>query len=153
MSAAYLQESDLNFGWEFTAEDFVYARLTEEMSVADALPAGLSREAAVDRVASLRMAVTLHAAYVDGDGRSWARCFTCHPSNGFPCSTMRAFTRMWRNHPDYRPGWNDTWDGPSGPSDWTQDMLRVSAAGGFHNDFLARRAQEHAPPADGERLT
>ncbi|MEU6016935.1 hypothetical protein ABZ826_23660 [Streptomyces sp. NPDC047515] len=151
--AQYLTETDPDFGWEFLAEDFVYARLREEMAAAEELPAGPTRDQTVDRILSLRMAVTEHATYVGHDGKSWAQCFTCHGSNGFPCSTMRFFTRMWRHHPDYRPGWNETWDGPGGPSDWTQDMLRVAERGGFRNDFLAGKAQEQTSPSKGDQVT
>lgn len=149
----YLAPDDADFGWEFLAEDFVYARLADELAAAEALPAGLEREQATDRVISLRLAVTQHAAYVRSDGRSTAQCFTCHGVNGFPCSTMRYFTRMWRHHPDYRPGWNDTLDSPAGPSDWTQDMLRVAERGGFRNDFLAGAAQEQTSPRQGDQVT
>lgn len=150
----YLAPGDPDHGWEFRAEDFVYARLAEELAAAQAMPAGPARDAAVIRVESLRLAVTLHAAYVDHDGRSWARCYTCEPHNGFPCSTMRFFTRMWRGHPDYRPGWNDTLDGGDGPSWWQAEMARVAERGGFRNDFLTGEAgQDKAPPREGDRLT
>ncbi|MEV6165781.1 hypothetical protein AB0L71_28480 [Streptomyces sp. NPDC052052] len=151
--AQYLRKTDPDFGWEFYAEDFVYARLQEELTAAKELPAGPARDQAVDRVLSLRMAVTQHATYVGKDGKSWARCFTCHGSNGFPCSTMRFFTRMWRHHPAYRPGWNETWDQATGPSNWTQDMLRVAERGGFRNDFLAEQAQEQTSPSKGDQMT
>ena len=153
MNAEYLTKADPDFGWEFRAEDFVYARLAEELAAAEALPAGSARDQAVSRVLSLRLAVSLHAAYVDPDGKSWARCYTCHGSNGFPCSTMRFFTRMWRHHPDYRPGWNDTVDGPDGPTWWSKDMLRVAERGGFRNDFLAGQAQEQTSPSKGGQVT
>ena len=153
MSASYLTKGDPDFGWEFRAEDFVYARLAEELAATEALPAGSARDQAVSRVLSLRLAVSLHAAYVDPDGKSWARCYTCHGSNGFPCSTMRFFTRMWRHHPDYRPGWNDTVDGPDGPTWWSKDMLRVAERGGFRNDFLAGQAQEQTSPSKGGQVT
>jgi hypothetical protein len=149
----YLQSDDPDFGWEFNAEDFVYARLREELAEAKALPSGLARDAAVDRVLSLRMVVTQHACYVTTDGYSRARCFTCHGSEGFPCTTLRYITRMWRHHPDYESGWNDTWDHPEGPSGWTQDMLRVAGRGGFRNDFLANKAQEQISPTEGDCLT
>lgn len=150
--SAFLTEADPDFGWEFRAEDFVYARLAEELAAAEALPAGAEREVAINRVMSLRLAVSLHAAYVDGDGTSWGRCYTCHGSNGFPCSTMRFFTRMWRNHADYRPGWNDTLDGEGGPWWHSEMMLRVAERGGFRNDFLANQAQEQTPPTEGDQV-
>ncbi|MFG2563334.1 hypothetical protein [Streptomyces sp. NPDC048496] len=152
-TARYLTATAPYFGWEFLAKDFVYARLLEDMAAAEKLPAGPARDQAVDRVLFLRMAVTQHAAYVDHEGRSRTRCFTCHGSNGFPCSTMRYFTHMWRHHPGYRTGWNETWDRPEGPSDWTQDMLRIGERGGFRNDFLAGRAQEQTSPSKGDQVT
>ncbi|WP_331746129.1 hypothetical protein OG936_40065 (plasmid) [Streptomyces sp. NBC_00846] len=150
---AYLAPDDPGFGWEFLAEDFVNARLAEELTAAKARPTGPEQNQAVGRIVSLRLAVTQHATYVDRDGKNWARCFTCHGSNGFPCSTMRCFTRMWRHHPDYRPGWNGTLDCPTGSSDWTQDMLRIAARGGFHNDFLAGQAQGQTSPSKGDQVT
>lgn len=149
----YLAPGDPDHGWEFRAEEFVYARLAEELAAARAMLAGAARDTAVCRVESLRLAVSLHAAYVDHDGRSWARCYTCHGANGFPCSTMRYFTRMWRNHPDYRPGWNDTLDGESGPSWWQQGMMRVAERGGFRNDFLAGDPDRgQTSPSKGDQL-
>ncbi|MEU5490277.1 hypothetical protein AB0G98_21380 [Streptomyces sp. NPDC020196] len=152
MSAGYLTKADPDFGWEFKAEDFVFARLAEELSAAHRTEEP-ARQQAVDRVKSLRLAVSLHATYVDSDGKSWARCYTCHGSNGFPCSTMRFFTRMWRHHPDYRPGWNETVDGPDGPTWWSRDMLRIAERGGFRNDFLAKQAQEQTSPSKGDQVT
>lgn len=148
----YLGSDDPDFGWEFRAEDFVYARLAEELSATEHTEEP-ARQQALDRIESLRLAVSLHATYVDHDGKSWARCYTCHGSNGFPCSTMRFFTRMWRHHPDYRPGWNETVDGPDGPTWWSRDMLRVAERGGFRNDFLAEQAQEQASPGKGDQVT
>ncbi|WP_030756457.1 hypothetical protein [Streptomyces sp. NRRL F-5135] len=149
----YLGSDDPDFGWEFRAEDFVYARLREEMDAATALHEGSARDAAVARVESLRLAVVQHSCYVTNDGYSQARCFTCDAACGFPCSTMRYFTRMWRHHPEYKPGWNTELDRDSGPSDWQQDMLRVAARGGFRNDFLAERAQGQTSPSKGDRVT
>ncbi|MFE9461625.1 hypothetical protein [Streptomyces californicus] len=150
MSAGYLTETDPDFGWEFRAEDFVYARLAEELSAADRIEEP-ARQQEVDRIESLRLAVSLHATYVDPDGKSRACCYTCSGSNGFPCSTMRFFTRMWRHHPDYRPGWNETVDGPDGPTWWSRDMMRVAERGGFRNDFLAGQAQEQTSPGKASR--
>ncbi|MFC9620092.1 hypothetical protein ACFTXM_08870 [Streptomyces sp. NPDC056930] len=150
---AYLAPDDPGFGWEFLAEDFVYARLAEELTAAEARLAGPEQDQAVDRIVSPSVAVTQHATYIGRNGKSWARCFTCHGSNGLPCSAMRYFTRMWRHHPDYRPGWNGTLDCPTGPSDWTQDMLRVAEQGGFRNDFLAEQAQGQTSPSKGDQVT
>jgi len=151
--AGYLAPENPDFGWEFRAEEFVYARLQEELEAAEARPPGQERDASIDRIVSLRLAVTMHATYVTNDGRSTAGCFTCHGSEGFPCSTMRYFTRMWRQHPDYRAGWNETLDAASGPSGWTRDMLRVAERGGFRNDFLAKQAQEQTPPSERDQMT
>jgi len=133
---------DAEWLWEFRAEDFVHARLREDLAEAKRLPAGSGRENAVIRTESLRLAVVQHSPYVDRDGRSWARCVTCDPSCGFPCSTMRYFTRMWRHHPDYQPGWNDTLDGPAGPSVWQKDQLRIAEVGGYRSEFLATRKEQ-----------
>lgn len=132
---------DPNWLWEFRAEDFVHARLREDLATAEALPAGVERDTAVDRVISLRLAVVQHSPYVNSDGESWARCFTCDPACGFPCSTMRYFTRMWRHHPDYLPGWNDSLDGEDGPSSWQQDQLRIAELGGYRHEFLANHPE------------
>lgn len=149
----YLASDDPDFGWEFKAEDFVYARLREDMDAAMTLPEGPNRDQAVVRVESLRLAVVQHSCYVTNDGYSRARCFTCDAACGFPCSTMLYFTRMWRHHPDYAPGWNKELDRESGPSDWQQDMLRVAKLGGFRNDFLAKQAQEQTSPSKGDQMT
>lgn len=150
----FLAPGDPDHGWEFIAEDFVYARLAEELTAAQALPAGPNREAAVCRVESLRLAVTLHCAYVDHKGMSWIRCYTCALTEGFPCSTMRYFTRMWRSHPDYRAAWNDTLDNSHGPSWWQRDMLRIAERGGLHNDFLAGKSGGgQTSPSKGDQLT
>ena len=151
--AAHLAAGDPDFGWEFRAEDFVHARLREDLADAEAMPSGVARDQAVIRTESLRLAVVQHSPYVDRHGQSWARCITCDPANGFPCSTMRFFTRMWRHHPDYRPGWNDSLDGASGPSDWSREQLRLAELGGYRNEFLAGEAPEQTPPVEGDRMT
>jgi hypothetical protein len=132
-----MNRHDPNWLWEFQAEDFVHARLREGLAEAEALPPGRERDAAVDRVISLRLAVVQHSPYVDKDGQSWGRCITCPGACGFPCSTMRFFTRMWRQHPDYRAGWNETLDGETGPTDWSREQLRLAELGGYRNEFLA----------------
>lgn len=58
-----------------------------------------------------------------------------------------------RHHPDYRPGWNEALDRSENPRDWTQDMLRVAARGGFRNDFLAGKAQGQTSPSKGDQMT
>ncbi|MBM9510025.1 hypothetical protein [Actinacidiphila acididurans] len=150
----YLAPGDPDHGWEFRAEDFVYARLAEELAAAKAMPAGSAREAAVISVESLRLAVTLHACYVDHQGRSWARCYTCHPEHGFPCTTSGtspacgAATLTTR-----RPGTRSSTRPPDRVGG-SRGMLRVAERGGFRNDFLAGEAgQDKAPPREGDRLT
>jgi hypothetical protein len=60
---------------------------------------------------------------------------------------------MWRDHPDYRPGWNDTLDSDSGPTWWQRDMLRVAERGGFRNDFLAgETGGGQTSPSKGDQL-
>lgn len=54
---------------------------------------------------------------------------------------MRYFTRMWRDHPDYRPGWNDTLDGPGGPSEHQQGHMRLAELGGYRHEFLAKHPE------------
>lgn len=68
---------------------------------------------------------------------------------------MRYFTRMWRDHADYRPGWNDTLDGRDAVSWCQRDMLRVAERGGFRNDFLAggTPGRGQTSPSEGDRLT
>ncbi|MGW8881892.1 hypothetical protein, partial [Streptomyces mirabilis] len=107
----------------------------------------------VDRLVSPGLPVTQHATCVGSDGKSWARCFTRHGSDGFMCSTMRYSTRTWRRHPDCPSEWNETLDSPSSLSDRMQDMLRVAARGGFRNDFLAGRAQGQTSPGKGDQMT
>ncbi|GAA1317032.1 hypothetical protein OG887_44435 (plasmid) [Streptomyces sp. NBC_00053] len=58
-----------------------------------------------------------------------------------------------RHHADCRPGWNEALDRSENPRDWTQDMLRVAARGGFRNDFLAGKAQGQISPGKGDQMT
>lgn len=134
-------KGDPDWLWEFRAEDFVHARLREDLAAAEALPAGPGRDTAMDRVVSLRLAAVEHSPYMDKDGQSWGRCITCPGSCGFPCSTMRYLTRMWRSHPDYQPGWNDTLDGPNGPSDHQRGQLRLAELGGYRHEYLANHPE------------
>lgn len=131
------ERDDPNWLWEFRAENFVHARLAEDLAAARALPDGPERENSIIRVESLRLAVIEHSPYVDKDGQSWGRCITCPGHCGFPCSTMRYFTRMWRHHPDYLPSWNDTLDGPDGPSHHQTGQLRLADLGGYRKAWFA----------------
>lgn len=113
---------DPNWGWEFRAEDFVYARLNEDQAAADQLPTGPDRDAVLQRVAALRQVLAEHSIYVVADtpaaresyesmrrlgmqstqpGTSAGRCITCEATSGVPCATVIALARMWRSHPDY----------------------------------------------------
>jgi hypothetical protein len=129
MTADYLQEGDPDWGWEFRCEDFVFARLDQERVAAEALT-GDARQAALDRVESLRRIAAWHSTYVDREGRSAARCFTCEPGHGFPCATMRDLAAIWRTHPDYLPGWAGTGDS------FLADVIRE---GGFRRAYLAAK--------------
>jgi hypothetical protein len=128
MSANYLHKGDPDWGWEFRAEDFVLARLDQERAAADELT-GADLEAVHNRVASLKRIVAWHSTYVDRDGRSHARCFTCEPSHGFPCTTMRNLASIWRDHPDFVSAWLD--EGTF--------LADVFAAGTFRNAFLVAK--------------
>lgn len=127
-SGSHLTRGHPEWGWEFHCEDFVFARLDEEHAEAEAL-AGADRQAALNRVSSLRRAAAWHSAYVDGEGLSWARCYTCEPSHGFPCTTMRNLASVWQAHPDFRPGWADN-------GDFLADVI---THGGFRRAFEAKR--------------
>lgn len=117
----YLAPGDPDWGWEFRCEDFVFARIDEETSSADGLP-----DTALD---ALRRIAAWHSTYVDRDGRSAARCFTCEPSYGFPCTTMRSLASIWHRHSDYLPGWAET-------GDYLDDVIQE---GGFRRAYLARK--------------
>lgn len=131
MSGDYLLEGDPDWGWEFAAEDFVFARLDEDKREAEKLD-GDAHAAALGKVESLRRIAAWHSCYVDAEGRSHARCFTCDPVHGFPCTTMRNLASLWRPHPGFRSGWLDDGDFLSG----------VIAAGGFRNEYLADKARK-----------
>lgn len=134
-SDGYLPEDHPMWGWEFIAEDFVFARLDEELAAADKLT-GPNREAALARAASLRLIAAWHSCYVGDNGRSWGRCFTCPPSNGFPCTTMRALASMWPAHRDYRQGWADE----------STFLAAEIAAGGFRAAYLAKAPPKRKDP-------
>lgn len=98
--------------WEFRCEDFVYARLDEAQTDAEALPPGQTREAELNRVDSLYLIANEHNIWIDARGRSHAACVTCTATAGVPCTTMRGLARLFRDHPNYQPGWNETIDNP-----------------------------------------
>ena len=103
--------------WEFRVEDFVYARLAEAQTAADALPTGPGRDAELNRIDSLYLIASEHNIWVDARGQSAGRCITCTISgSGVPCLTMTGLARMWRQHPDYQPGWNRAIDDPGSGS-------------------------------------
>lgn len=68
-------KGDPDWLWEFYAEDFVHARLREELAEAQELPDG-QREKVVGRLESLRLAAVEHSPFVDSEGQSWGRCVT-----------------------------------------------------------------------------
>ncbi|WP_329126124.1 hypothetical protein [Streptomyces sp. NBC_01353] len=112
--------------WEFRCEDFVYARLAEEDRRADQtmLP-GPAQDQALNRIDSLYLIASQHNIWVDFRGRSAGRCITCKPSDGgVPCLTMTGLARLWRHHPDYRPGWNDAIDRPGSGSGFTYEEYK-----------------------------
>jgi len=96
--------------WEFRAEDFVFARLDDEHAATQAMASDADRDAALHWIDCLRLVAAMHCIYVDRDGKDWCRCFTCHPSCGVPCVTILRLARIWRDHPDYSPAWNETVD-------------------------------------------
>lgn len=105
--------NDPNWRWEFRCEDFVYARLAEAQTAAEALPPGPARDLELNRIDSLYLIAADHNIYVDARGQSAGRCITCAISgSGVPCQTMRGLARLFRHHPDYQPAWNQTIDDP-----------------------------------------
>lgn len=106
--------------WEFRCEDFVYARLAEAQTAAEAMPPGPGQDAELNRIDSLYLIASQHNIYVDTRGRSAGRCITCRPSDsGVPCLTMTGLARLWRTHPDYVPEWNEAVDRPESGSGFT----------------------------------
>lgn len=98
--------------WEFRCEDFVYARLAEAQTAAEQLPSDPAQDAELNRIDSLYLIANEHNIWIDARGRSHAACVTCTATAGVPCTTMRALARLFRNHPDYQPGWNESIDNP-----------------------------------------
>ncbi|MGP4027130.1 hypothetical protein [Actinomadura sp. 3N407] len=122
----YLREGDPDWGWEFRCEDFIFARLDAARAAAETLD-GDARQAEHGRISSLRRIAAWHSTYVDREGHSHARCFTCEPGHGFPCTTMRNLAGLWRSHPDYVPEWTDE-------GCFLADVIEL---GGFRRAFLA----------------
>ncbi|MFF1444157.1 hypothetical protein [Streptomyces sp. NPDC058295] len=117
---------DPNWRWEFRCEDFVYARLAEADKTADeTLLPGPAQNAELNRIDSLYLIASQHNIWVDFRGRSAGRCITCKPSDGgVPCLTMTGLARIWRTHPDYVPGWNESVDRPESGSGATYREYR-----------------------------
>lgn len=104
---------DPDWRWEFRCEDFVYARLAEQQTAAEALPPGPTRDQALTNVDTIYLIASQHNIWIDMRGRSAGRCITCAPGDGgVPCYTMRGLARLWSHHPDYRPGWNQHVEDP-----------------------------------------
>lgn len=131
--------------WEFRCEDFVYARLADAQGSAEELPEGADRDQILSDIDSLYLIGSQHNIWVDFRGRSAARCITCPPaSGGVPCLTITGLARLWRDHPDYQPGWNDAVDRPESGSGstyreykkrttiWTQREAELTA---FYDQF------------------
>lgn len=111
---------DPTWKWEFRCEDFVYARLAEQQTAAEALPPGPTREEALSNVDTMYLIASQHNIWVTMRGQSAGRCITCSPADGgVPCYTTRGLARLWRTHPDYRPGWNEHIDSPKSGSGHT----------------------------------
>lgn len=108
---------DPHWRWEFRCEDFVYARLAEQQTAAEQMPPGTDRDQALSNVDSIYLIASQHNIWVSMRGQSAGRCRTCLPSDGgVPCYTIRGLARLWRQHPDYLPGWNDHIDLPESSS-------------------------------------
>lgn len=106
--------------WEFRCEDFVYARLAERQKTAETMPPGPARDDELNQIDSLYLIASQHNIAVSLRGQSAGRCMTCKPSDGgVPCLTMTGLARLWRHHPDYRPGWNEAVDRPESGSGFT----------------------------------
>jgi hypothetical protein len=111
--------------WEFRVEDFVYARLAEAQTAAEAMPPGEAREAELNRIDSLYLIANQHNIWIDARGRSSASCITCTPAaGGVPCYTIRGLARLWRTHPLYVPGWNEHIDDPRYRGNTYEDYKR-----------------------------
>lgn len=104
--------NDPAWRWEFRCEDFVYARLAETQTDAEALPPGQARETELNRIDSLYLIANEHNIWIDARGRSHAACVTCTATAGVPCTTMRGLARLFRDHPNYQPSWNESIDNP-----------------------------------------
>jgi len=125
---------DPRWGWEFTVENFVFARLDDDRAAADTLTDQADREHAHARIAALRHLAALHSIYVGADGENWCRCFSCEPGSGVPCATIRLLAQQWSQHPDLP-------DAATGPV--ISSLDDVAAAGGFAAHY---QQQKHAAP-------
>lgn len=128
--------------WEFRCEDFVFARLDEDQTRAGELLDDAERAAALHRIETLRFLAADHCIFVSRDGDNWCQCITCPQLSGVPCSTIRLLARLWPDHLDYMPGWNEGVERPRVTEHTTPDgtvvtsygmrMTReVAAAGGY----------------------
>ncbi len=126
MTGTHLRPGGPDWGWEFACERFVFARLDEERAAA-------TTDARRGQVDALRMMAAWHSCYVNEDGESWARCFTCEAANGFPCTTLCCLAMLWKTHPDFRTFWDQY--GPDRNSGFLADVIEH---GGFGNAWLAK---------------
>jgi hypothetical protein len=110
--------------WEFRCEDFVYARLAERQQAAEQTPPGPARDDELNQIDSLYLIANEHNIWIDARGRSHAQCVTCTGAAGVPCITMRGLARLWRTHPDYQPGWNESIDNPRNRGNTYKDYKR-----------------------------
>ncbi|MDX2658281.1 hypothetical protein PV382_18020 [Streptomyces scabiei] len=115
---------DPNWRWEFRCEDFVYARLAERQTAAERIPPDPVQEAELNRIDSLYLIANEHNIWIDARGQSHAQCVTCTGAAGVPCTTMRGLARLWRTHPDYQPGWNESIDNPRYRGNTYEDYKR-----------------------------
>jgi hypothetical protein len=141
--------ADPAYKWEFRCEDFVYARLAEQQTLADQMPPGPARDQALNHIDTLYLIASQHNIWVSMRGQSAGRCITCSPADGgVPCHTIRGLARLWRTHPDYRPGWNDHVDRPESCSGSTYREYkqrstifsrRETELNAFHDRFDLRK--------------
>ena len=104
---------DPSWRWEFRCEDFVYDRLAEAQTAAEQLPPGPARDTELNCIDSLYLIAADHNIWVDMRGQSAGRCITCTiAGSGVPCQTMRGLARLFRDHDEYLPVWNENIDGP-----------------------------------------
>lgn len=130
---------DPAYRWEFRCEDFVYARLDEAELAAARMPIGNAKTTELNRIDSLYLIAADHNIWVDSRGQSAGRCITCTiAGSGVPCQTMRGLARLFRNHDDYLPVWNENIDGPHPDSATYKDYKQRTT-------ICQRRAAELLP--------